>query len=115
VEICHVHEHVLPSPAYVLPDESPRLTPEQRQATERKLAALVPHEADDLGITSHVTVIDGGVAPDAILQAARRLGVDAVVLASHGRGGLGRALFGSVAETVMHKSDRPVYIVRPSR
>jgi nucleotide-binding universal stress UspA family protein len=115
VEICHVHERHLPSPSYALTDPPSDLTVERRQEIERALTALVPEEAAELGIGTRVTVIDGGRAPEQILQAAHRLGVDAIVVASHGRGGLGRALFGSVAEAIVHKSDLPVTIVRPPR
>ena len=77
-----------------------------------KLRALVPAEAEKLGITTHVSVIDGGKAAETIMQAAERLNVDAISLGSHGRGGLARALLGSVAEEVVRRSTRPVLVVR---
>ena len=77
-----------------------------------ELRALVPAEAEKLGITTHVSVIDGGKAAETIMQAAERLNVDAISLASHGRGGLARALLGSVAEEVVRRSTRPVLVVR---
>jgi len=46
------------------------------------------------------------------MQAAERLRVDAISLGSHGRGGLARALLGSVAEEVVRRSTRPVLVVR---
>jgi nucleotide-binding universal stress UspA family protein len=113
VELCHVHERHLPVPAYAYGDDRGRLSPEERRKLEDGLRALVPPEAERLGITSHVTVVDGGAPATAILQAARRLGADAITLASHGRTGLARGLFGSVAEAVVRDSDRPVFVVRP--
>jgi hypothetical protein len=68
--------------------------------------------AASLGITSHVTVVDGGAAGTEIGQTARRVGADVIVLATHGRGGLGRALLGSVAESVIRERDRPVHVVQ---
>lgn len=115
VEICHVHERHLPSPSYLMPEPPSDMTAAQRQQLQGALTALVPPEAEEIGITSHVTVIDGGGAAEQILQAAHRLGVDAIVLASHGRGGLGRAMFGSVAQAVVHGSDLPVTIVRTGK
>jgi nucleotide-binding universal stress UspA family protein len=111
VELCHVHEHGLPNPAYAydLPD---RLTAASREAIVKELRALVPAEAEKLGITTHVSVIDGGKVAETILQAAERLNVDAISLASRGRGGLARALLGSVAEDVVRRSTRPVLVVR---
>lgn len=112
VELCHVHERPLASPAFVMPDR-PSLPPQDRRELELQLAGLIPAQAAELGITSHATVIEGGSAAEQILAAARRLGVDAIVVASHGRGGISRALMGSVAEAVVRGSERPVYVVRP--
>jgi nucleotide-binding universal stress UspA family protein len=111
VELCHVHEHGLPNPAYAY-DEPARLTTAARAGIVKDLRALVPAEAERLGITTHVSVIDGGKAAETIVQAAERLNVDAISLASRGRGGLARALLGSVAEEVVRRSTRPVLVVR---
>jgi nucleotide-binding universal stress UspA family protein len=71
----------------------------------------VPKNAEELGITTHVSVVDGGHVGEAIVQAAERLHADAITLGSHGRAGVGRALVGSVAETVMRHARRPVLVV----
>jgi nucleotide-binding universal stress UspA family protein len=47
-----------------------------------------------------------------ILKVARAKDCDAVVIASHGRGGLGRILLGSVAEKVTREAPVPVLLVR---
>ncbi|HEY0707029.1 MAG TPA: universal stress protein [Polyangia bacterium] len=114
VELCHVHEPAIPLPAYVLPGQGD-LTSTARKALEAQLSDRIPSAADEMGIETHVTVIDGGAVAEQILQAAHRLGVDAIVMSSHGRGGVGGALFGSVTQAVLHKSDLPVYVVRPAR
>ncbi len=49
-----------------------------------------------------------------ILNAIRQLGVDSVVMATHGRKGLRRLLLGSVAEQVVRRATCPVLTVRPS-
>jgi nucleotide-binding universal stress UspA family protein len=112
VELCHVCERTLPSPAYVFDVRDQGLPAAKQHELERQLEALIPAGAADLDVTSHTTVIDGGSAAEQILQAARRLGVDAIVIASHGRSGVSRSLFGSVAEAVVRGSERPVYVVR---
>lgn len=113
VELCHVHEHGVPNPAYVydLPDQ---LSAAARADLERQLRALVPAGAEALGITTHVSIIDGGMAAETIVAAAERLNVDAVSIGSHGRGGVARAVLGSVAESVVRSAHRPVLIV-PAR
>lgn len=111
LELVHVREQHLPSPlAYDTPVAP--LAPQERAELEARLARLVPPGALALGISAHVTIIDGGLAAEAILQAARRLGVDAIAISSHGRSGMRRAFLGSVAEAVMRGYDKPVYVVR---
>jgi nucleotide-binding universal stress UspA family protein len=107
VELCHVHERPLPS------DRSEqRLTDIERARLAEELRALVPPEATELGITTRVTIVDGGKPAEAIVQASERLAVDVIVMASRGRGGLARAVLGSVANEVVQRARRPVFIVR---
>jgi nucleotide-binding universal stress UspA family protein len=55
-----------------------------------------------------------GAAGDAIVEAARVRGIDLIVMSSHGRSGLGRLVFGSVAETVLRGTTTPILLLRPS-
>jgi nucleotide-binding universal stress UspA family protein len=52
--------------------------------------------------------------PDGILQTAEDIGADLIVMGTHGRTGLSRALTGSVAESVLPKADCPVMVVKSS-
>jgi nucleotide-binding universal stress UspA family protein len=112
VELCHVHERALPSPTYAYDRPEQRLTDIERARLSEDLRALIPAEATELGITTRVTIVDGGKPAEAIVQASERLAVDVIVMASHGRGGLARALMGSVAQEVVQRARRPVFIVR---
>jgi nucleotide-binding universal stress UspA family protein len=47
-----------------------------------------------------------------ILRAADEVGADLIVMGTHGRGGLGRVLMGSVAESVLREAPCPVLIAR---
>jgi nucleotide-binding universal stress UspA family protein len=53
-----------------------------------------------------------GNAAEAILACARRLGADLIAMTTHGRGGLGRLVLGSVADEVLRGASRPVLLVR---
>jgi nucleotide-binding universal stress UspA family protein len=53
-----------------------------------------------------------GEPDEEILTAAERRGVDMIAMASHGRGALGRAVFGSVADRVARGAMVPVLILR---
>jgi nucleotide-binding universal stress UspA family protein len=52
-----------------------------------------------------------GIPADEILEYARKLNADAIVMGSHGRSGISRAILGSVAEAVMRRALTPVMIV----
>jgi nucleotide-binding universal stress UspA family protein len=62
------------------------------------------------GVDSDSAVVDGEVPPN-ILRVAREQGADVVVMSTHGRGGLGRVLYGSVADRVVREAALPVMLV----
>ncbi len=53
-----------------------------------------------------------GRPAEEILAAATESGVDMIAMATHGRTGVGRLLFGSVAEAVLRRSTVPVFLMR---
>jgi nucleotide-binding universal stress UspA family protein len=63
------------------------------------------------GMTVEVTVQYGSPA-DGILHTSERRDDSPIVIASHGRSGIGRALLGSVATRVVQASAAPVFVVR---
>jgi nucleotide-binding universal stress UspA family protein len=80
---------------------------EQRLAEARKEIAGQTQAPLDAQIVS-------GSPHAEILKQARQGGYDLIVLASHGRSGLGHAILGSVAEKVLRQAPCPVLIVKPS-
>lgn len=54
-----------------------------------------------------------GSPPEVILQVSEEKHADLIVMATHGRAGLGRLFLGSVASEVLHTTNRPVLLVRP--
>lgn len=46
-----------------------------------------------------------------IVEVAREKAVDAIVISTHGRSGLGRFLFGSITTKVLEAANRPVFVV----
>ena len=49
-----------------------------------------------------------------IVAAAKEINADLIAMTTHGRSGLGRLLFGSVAEAVLRSSPIPVFLLRTS-
>jgi nucleotide-binding universal stress UspA family protein len=60
-------------------------------------------------------VVRFGDPAEEITAFAREEGVDLVIMATHGRSGLQRAVMGSVAEKVLHNASVPVIMVPPVR
>lgn len=58
------------------------------------------------------TVTFRGYPSDGILHEAHALNADFIAVGTHGRGTVNRVLLGSVAESVLHRADRPVLTVR---
>lgn len=56
--------------------------------------------------------VNSDFAADAIVKAAKTYKCDAVVMASHGRSGLGRMLLGSETSKVLSNSKLPVLVLR---
>ena len=54
-----------------------------------------------------------GTPAEQIIKTAKAEKVDLIVMSEHGRGGIKRAILGSVADEVIRKSTKPVLVVRP--
>jgi len=58
------------------------------------------------------TIVDNGPIVTCVLEEAVRKDVDLIAMASHGRTGLARAFYGSVAAGVLNQADRPLLLIR---
>ncbi|MBI2934204.1 MAG: universal stress protein [Chloroflexi bacterium] len=54
-----------------------------------------------------------GTPGEVIVSYAEEQDVELIALATHGRGGLGRLVFGSVADYVLRKTGKPVLLIKP--
>lgn len=64
-----------------------------------------------LGDETIQTVVKEGDFGQCILQTAKEMKVDIIVIGTHNRKGLDKLLIGSVAEKVLHHSNVPVFII----
>lgn len=111
------------TPATIEPIPSGELTVEiaesavegQRQAAQANLdAAKDEIVAGGIEAARVSTEVIEGNASQAIEEAVERLGCDLVIIASHGRSGIKRALLGSVADHVARNTpDAAVLLIRP--
>lgn len=70
--------------------------------------------ADGVTVTMHVDTNEAGDTAGRIVDHAAEMNVDLVVLCAHGRSGLGRWLFGSIAQKVLAVGVAPVLMVLPT-
>jgi nucleotide-binding universal stress UspA family protein len=63
------------------------------------------------GIAAQYRVAMGPVVKE-ILDSAERENADLIAMCSHGRSGLSRLFYGSVASGVLNRVDRPLLIIR---
>jgi len=81
----------------------------ETQGKEALLAAAKKGESQGVGITTH---IKQGHAGNEILKLATDLGVDLIVVGSHGKSNLDRILLGSVSSFVVGHSTVSTLVVR---
>lgn len=84
---------------------------DQARAARQADAAQMMERIRQAGVTPQVLIWNGDPAT-CIVEAARAEGAARIVVGSHGRGRLGRAIVGSVSATVAAQADCPVDIVR---
>lgn len=73
--------------------------------------AGIKGELREKGITVR-SLVTTGLVVATILEVAKSEDADLVAMASHGRSGLGRVFYGSVAAGVLHGVDRPLLLIR---
>lgn len=75
-----------------------------------KMEEFVPQVFGDVNALG---LVDTGDPAEGILRAVKTEDIDLVVMGTHGRKGIDRIIFGSVAEQVVKKCTVPVLTVRP--
>jgi nucleotide-binding universal stress UspA family protein len=78
---------------------------------QRHLEAI-KKEAAGAGVRYAGYFVNSDYVADAILKAAKTYKCDAIVMASHGRSGLGRMLLGSETNKVLSSCKLPVLVLR---
>lgn len=68
--------------------------------------------ADEAGVPAETSYVPRALPAEAIVEAASAKGCDLIVMASHGRRGIGRLLLGSQTSEVLTHSRTPVLVVK---
>ena len=85
-----------------------------RQQEARGYLAQIAAELRNKGINTQ-TVVETGAVVASILRVAQNENAKLIAMASHGRTGLARVFYGSVAAGVLQMVDRPLLLVRSRR
>jgi len=93
-------------------DDSIRKAREENQQDAKDYVLKVENHLRTQGIASRAVTVEGRAA-DEILSYTEKNNVDLIVMSTHGRSGLSRFFFGSVAEKVSRHSRVPVLLLAP--
>ena len=108
--LIHVAE---PDPFFVGYEPGPKSVRDNLAKKFRKEHAYLQEEAEKLrqtGIDATALLVQGPTV-QTILNQAKKLKVDLIIMGSHGHGAILKFLVGSVSEGVLRKSPHPVLIV----
>jgi nucleotide-binding universal stress UspA family protein len=109
--------HAYPIPVYGFPDAayitSAELAAQISSAAQKRLDEII--EAHKTAGVEMTAVLRDGVAWEEINTVAAEQKADLIVIGTHGRRGLARALLGSVAENVIRTSTLPVLVIHGPR
>jgi nucleotide-binding universal stress UspA family protein len=88
---------------------------ERQRISERRAREVLEAEVEKVrsagGTVAEEHLIEGPVAPE-IVRLAEEIGAGLIVMGSRGRGGMRRALMGSVSDSVVRHAHCPVMVVR---
>jgi nucleotide-binding universal stress UspA family protein len=90
-------------------DVTPLIAEQRRDATTYLASVAERLGAQGLAVSR---VQPEGSSAEVVLQQARTLAADLIAMTTHGRGGLGRLVFGSVADAVLRQAPCPILLVR---
>ena len=107
--------YVLPAygeAAQFVPGVTPKLYKQRADALAREVLAPAARIARDAGAECETLAVNADEPWSGVLHAAHRRQCDLIVMASHGRRGIAKALLGSETQKVLTHSRIPVLVVR---
>lgn len=106
----------LPGYSTVVPENAAMIPALLREESRRAEGYLSQHvdalRAEGLRARGQVALVEAGTVVEGLIDAADKVDADLILLCSHGRSGLGRWLFGSVADGLVRQARRPVWLVK---
>jgi nucleotide-binding universal stress UspA family protein len=106
--------YAVEDPAYEIPKTAPYRQPFHDYLTQEGEASLrkAKRWADEAGVTATTQLVDHRHPVQAIHEVEKDY--DLIVMGTHGRRGFDRFAFGSVAEGVLRRSEKPCLVIHSS-
>lgn len=98
--------------AYVMSESLMSEYTTSQQESANAILSAAKQAADRLGVPADTVHVPNAQPAEAIVEAAKSRNCSLIVMASHGRRGLGRLVLGSVTSEVLAHSPVPVLVVR---
>lgn len=83
----------------------------QAEADARVYLDTIQNKYNELGYRVKTKLLRAHLVAETIIDQAREAGVDLIVMSTHGRSGLSRWVYGSVAGKVLQQAPCPVLLV----
>lgn len=107
----HMAPTTLESAGPIVADVAEDVVASERATAERDIEAVAALLATSAA-SAVETLVKEGAPGSVIVDTAVEIGADLIVMATHGRSGLSRAVMGSVADHVLHNAPCPVLLCR---
>jgi nucleotide-binding universal stress UspA family protein len=108
----------MPMAAAGVPAYTTEAVTQQIESEEQETKAYLERLAQPLqqkGLHVECVTLHGLQVGEALISYADENNVGLIAIATHGRSGLGRLVFGSVADFVLRESGLPILLVKPKR
>jgi nucleotide-binding universal stress UspA family protein len=104
---------VVPITGFDNPEAGIRIDWDREVDEDRDYLAGIVARVNDSDVPAKSEIRRGDIAEE-ILRHAQEMKVDLIVMSTHGRSGLGRWVYGSIADRVLRYATVPVLLVRAS-
>ncbi|BBO66113.1 universal stress protein [Desulfosarcina alkanivorans] len=103
-----------PSPSHTLTqhimDQIPQIMQQMKENAQRAIQELIDSLIEDR--VQSLKLVEIGNPPTSIVNVAKDVKADLIIMATHGRSGVKGLFFGSVAEKVVRTADCPVLTIK---
>ena len=108
-KLVFVHAIAMPLPIHDAGGFAREQMLEEENARAKQILDAAMQAATAAGVAAQTTVV-GGAVTDAVLETAQDHGSDVIVMGSHGRSGIVRAVLGSKTAEVLARATIPVLV-----